>query len=492
MWQQLNELHKLLFLQEEKMQLNKAKMEILEKINIVKELEKVGVKFVGPTNSKGWKPVLNPYKPEINSSSGVKIEGKGKGYLVSFNEPGQKGKPQKSRSFFNVIADFKADMYGDPMAAVRHYAKELGIPLKTNHPPEDDYVEKCIKNPTKAQRKQLFKERGFTEATILKHKIGYSTGRKRFTIPVYDKDGKLVNICYYRSTPDQKPKMLNHAGYGQARLWGVDRLVKTPQRETVVTAEGEADAMLLTQETGLTAVSPTNGTNAFAEKWVKNFHGYHVVLVWDCDEEGRDSVTNLILPIFQDAVASGKVKSIKIVWLFEAGNKNRKDFTDYIVKTDGTGEKLLKLIENTATHEYTETDSDGTGAAAQGAIDEKFFFSGKHFVPLRLVHVMTARSDLFHDGSGFYRYDRKKGVWKPIHDNLIGKNMMRALGEKSRQASIKDAAKLLEFHVFKSSDELACDRHLINFANGMLNLRTSQLELHDKYSYVASDPNLTK
>lgn len=160
----------------------------------------------------------------------------------------------------------------------------------------------------------------------------------------------MVNIRFHNSK--KEPKTLNWAGYGSARLWGLERLAKAAPGITVLVTEGEFDAMLAEQETGYLAVSGTNGAKSFQAGWVKHFHGFHVVLLYDSDQAGREAVQNLVLPLFKPAVLAGDVLSIKVVWLYDKPDRGHKDFTDWIVKDGGSGTKLKELIQQAAPHTF--------------------------------------------------------------------------------------------------------------------------------------------
>jgi hypothetical protein len=70
-----------------------------------------------------------------------------------------------------------------------------------------------------------------------------------------------------------------------------------------------------------------------------------VVLVWDCDKPGRETVSKTVLPAFRTAIRNGNVLSLRVVWLFETEDKDQKDFTDFMVKAGGSGADLLRMIE---------------------------------------------------------------------------------------------------------------------------------------------------
>ena len=222
---------------------------------------------------------------------------------------------------------------------LRKYGFSVGNGNKT--PPTLTDVKRYRENLSPEIIQYLKDKRGLTEESIAKFEIGWDVGRERNTIPVYVPGpmGKtLVNIRMHNSK--KTPKTLNWAGSGAARLYGADRLAAAPPGSTVIITEGEFDCMLAEQETGYIGVSPTNGAKTFQPDWVKLFHGHHVVAVYDCDKEGREAVAGLVLPVFQKAVESGQVLSIKVIWLYPGSDKAHKDMTDWITKDGGSGEEL--------------------------------------------------------------------------------------------------------------------------------------------------------
>jgi hypothetical protein len=298
--------------------LDKIKQDIISRLDIRSEYESLGIQFVGNPNPKGWLACHNPYKNDDNPSCGVCIgPGPSRGYFVAFNMANG-GKPW-AVSFFDIVRDF-GHVGNEFKDILNHYAEKTGIKISktTSVPPAPEMVHKYVKSVPEKILEYLKRERGLSLNSIKKYKIGWSKRRGRIAFPVYDHDENLVNIRFY--SRDKKPKMLNLTGYGQARLWGADRLSKAEAGLVICITEGEFDAMLCEQETGLISVSPTNGCNAFLPEWVGLFHGHHVVLVWDCDEEGRRAVKNLVLPSFKKAIKSGEVLSIKVIWLFPDNN----------------------------------------------------------------------------------------------------------------------------------------------------------------------------
>ena len=379
--------------------LAQIKSEILSRLNIQSEYENLGIKFVGHVNSSGWLPCHNPYKTDKHPSCGVCIgSGAQRGYLVAFNMNGggKLGKPYASYSFWDVAMDFLPGSIGDFKFILKHYADKTGVRLKSYPPPKEENIAKFRAGITEEVRKYLHIKRGLNDASIEKYEIGWDLKKGRNTFPVRDEQGNLVNIRYHNSK--KKPKTLNHPGYGKARLWGIERLVASDPGSTVVVTEGEFDAMLCEQETGsLTAVSPTNGTNAFMREWVPFFHGRHVVFIWDCDTEGRKAMKTIVLPTFKQSVLSGDILSLKIIWLFEKEtDKNQKDLTDFITKAGGTGQQILDLISKTNPYQYETPVSKLPEAIPLNSfeqIDDDKYVGKRVSVPL---YVFGENSEAYH------------------------------------------------------------------------------------------------
>lgn len=459
---------------------DQIKSEILARIDIRAEYEAMGVVFAAskPT-STGWLTCRNPYKKDQNPSCGVNISsGRHRGFLVMFNQNGRRGNPYAAMDLFHVAADFLPDAQGDPRRAIRWYAEKAGVQMerKENQPPTPEMVKKFQENLTPEIIEYLRIKRGLTDASIAKYEIGWSSGKSkvdgRNTFPVYDHYGKLVNIRSHNSK--MKPKTISWPGYGEARLWGADRLAKTAHGSIVCLTEGEFDSMVVEQETGLLSVSPTNGTNAFQRAWVKEFAGRHVVLLWDCDEPGREAVEKIILPAFRQAVGAGEVLSIKVVWLFPRPDKKQKDATDYIVKAGGTGAAILKLIEAAPPYGYPIITGN------EPPPDPDMFFDGKSFLPLELSKYINDMYNLIFDGADFYSYNEANGYWTSINTTEVEKILVTLLGQRARRSYLMDGMAILKTVVYQPFDEFKCNPYLINLKNGMFDLHTGELKPHDK------------
>jgi hypothetical protein len=187
-------------------------------------------------------------------------------------------------------------------------------------------------------------KRGILVETLRRHNIGWDGSR--YTIPVYDEEGKLVNIRRY--SPGGDPKVINWPGHGSpARLYPLSVLLDNPGE--VVFCEGEFDAILGCQN-GLSAITSTSGVRTrWRDEWSSWFEGRVVYLCLDRDKEGRRSGRKLTEAL------SGVASEIRIVDLpYPFGSK--KDLTDYILD-GGTPSKLYQLAKSD--HSPTEDKTSG-------------------------------------------------------------------------------------------------------------------------------------
>lgn len=327
---------------------NPQRDEILRRLDIAKEYELQGGRIGNrPVSLNGWLEVFSVDREEKKPSAAINIS-QDPNKRGIYTDLGPGGRP---RSFFDLMCQLPNSPWMTGEEVYQFFAKQTGVEggdngtglAKVEKPaPTLADVEKFQGNLSPETRQFLKDKRGLTEDSLLKYRVGWCLKRQRNAFPVFDENNNLVNIRFHNSK--KEPKTLNWSGYGTARLWGLERLAKAAPGITVAITEGEFDAMLVEQETGMLAVSGTNGAKAFKKDWVKPFHGFHVVLLYDCDQAGREAVHGLVLPAFKEAVLSGQVLSLKIVWLYDKPDKGHKDFTDYIVKDGGSGAALRELI----------------------------------------------------------------------------------------------------------------------------------------------------
>lgn len=145
----------------------------------------------------------------------------------------------------------------------------------------DEYVDRLLGSA--ATMKVMREKRGLTATTVKKFKIGFHDGR--YTIPVRDAKGTLLNVRRYKpNATEPKDKMMSWSrGTGVRRLFLPDVL---ESHDEVILVEGEMDA-IIGQQYGLPTMSHTAGATAWDPKWNIEFEGKTVFICYDVDDAGR-------------------------------------------------------------------------------------------------------------------------------------------------------------------------------------------------------------
>ena len=180
----------------------------------------------------------------------------------------------------------------DFKTALKELAEQTGVILpdfKKKKTIDHDIVEKyhtiLLSNDEKLQR--FIDKRGLTKETIIQYKIGWEAKANRYTIPIYDEVGDVVNIRRYKLGAKSN-KMLSYVDeegerYGEARLFNIDIIKKNKHLSFL---EGETDTMLATQY-GISAFTVTSGAGTFINLWLKYFHDKIIYIVFDRDTAGH-------------------------------------------------------------------------------------------------------------------------------------------------------------------------------------------------------------
>lgn len=179
----------------------------------------------------------------------------------------------------------------------------------------------------------MTEERGLSEETIKDFCIGHDG--HRYTLPVLDEAGKLVNIRRYDPhAKNAKDKMVSWgAGWGQVRIFH-PALLKDYDDEVIIT-EGELD-FLVAQQYGLPAITHTAGAMTFKPEWAELFKGKDVFIAYDEDDTGTKGAIKAaqLLRSYANAVYIMKLGT---------GEKGG-DVTDYFVKMGQTAKQFRALM----------------------------------------------------------------------------------------------------------------------------------------------------
>lgn len=206
--------------------------------------------------------------------------------------------------------------------------------------------------------------RALSYDSVVEYEIGWDASAGRYTIPVYDVKGNLVNVRKYKmgaSEGDQK--FWNLPGHGEARIFQPQELKNT---DWVILAEGELDCLVLL-ERGFPAVSGTGGSGTFKPEWAELFTDLAVYVAYDADEAGDRGAVKVANSLRNFAVAVYRVR------VPEAGT----DVTDFFA-AGGTPEKFEKLL----------AAAKRAGARASRALDD----IPRQGVPLSLLDSMSNKA----------------------------------------------------------------------------------------------------
>ena len=189
------------------------------------------------------------------------------------------------------------DLYPD---GAYHNKENKKLGAEGFHPPPpiaETVVENLVERMTQEAYAWLASQRGIFEEVARRYQIGLweKRGQKRFSIPIRDDAGHVVNIRLWlpavgEYTDPEKRKAAGKIiswpdgveGRGKARLWPLDQL----KFDSLILCEGEMDALALLSQ-GIPAMTGTGGAGVWREEWSARFKGKVVTVVYDADQAGR-------------------------------------------------------------------------------------------------------------------------------------------------------------------------------------------------------------
>jgi 5S rRNA maturation endonuclease (ribonuclease M5) len=196
----------------------------------------------------------------------------------------------------------------------------------------DSFVDDLNKQP--AMLNYLLNVRGLSADTIEAYRLGWCATRHRYSLPVYDDSGNVVNLRMYKpNVKDDEPKMESWArGYGKVRLYPEDNVTG----DTVILCEGEFDC-LMARQNGFNCYTHTGGANGFPAHLAHRFKDKTVYVLYDCDKPGEDGARHtaeLLAPL-------AKRVYIPKLPLEEKG----ADINDFFKKHSRTAEELQAVLD---------------------------------------------------------------------------------------------------------------------------------------------------
>lgn len=171
----------------------------------------------------------------------------------------------------------------------------------------------------------LQRDRGLTEETIRKFKIGFMRGTP--TIPIYDIAGNLSSLKFHK-------KYQTDGAKNQLYPWS-SVLDYSP---LIVLVEGEFDA-LITIQNGFSATTQVSGANTWDNSFNKYFRKKMVVIAYDNDSAGEEGALKVGKALWKDRC---NVRILK----WPDFMKPKEDHVDFFVKYKQTAKNYENLLKN--------------------------------------------------------------------------------------------------------------------------------------------------
>lgn len=183
---------------------------------------------------------------------------------------------------------------------------------------------------------ELYK-RGITDDLIRKARLGFNSGR--ITIPIYDRDGSILDIRRYLPGAPGPEKMKNTPGYGGNHLYQIDQ-AKHP---IVWILGGEMKALLagsLLNKHNVGALSPTAGEKNWDPQFSALLKDKIVYICNDVDKAGLIGAQSIAGYLYNYA------SSVYIIKLpLDKSKYPKGDINDYVASEKATDEDLVKLMQ---------------------------------------------------------------------------------------------------------------------------------------------------
>jgi len=217
-------------------------------------------------------------------------------------------------------------------------AKPAPIPPPPLDPCEAERMHRRLMKSS-SMRAWLEQERGLTTATLERFQIGMhrddrpgnpDEGFYRITFPVYDRQGRLMNIRKHLF--GYRPELTGERreALGKTKSWRPEGnwldlyplAVLDGAREALI-VEGEADALLACQM-GFAAVTGTGGAGTWKERWSQDLRGLdRVTILYDDDDAGDKGIPKV------GGSVSAVVPDVRVArypgWLARTDKKSRGD-----------------------------------------------------------------------------------------------------------------------------------------------------------------------
>lgn len=339
--------------------------------------------FVGEENSEGEQRAYCPIceDPEVSSSpSAMMNPDADKWNCLKGNHGG---------TITSLVADLKRergwDIRSEAVEARRTAPTASAGKQKPKGPPPSSesvmaWHDALLENPRAL--KAFISRRGIDMESIEEHEIGWDSSCGRYTLPVYDREGQLVNVRKYKmGASSTEQKFWNAQGYGDARPFRIDE--EFIAADAVIVVEGEPDYILLKQM-GFPCITFTGGSGTWKHEWNELFTDKAVYLAHDQDEAGEKGALKVANALRDFAVAVYRVK------LPTPGS----DVTDFFMEEGHDADDFEKLMASAAqagsrtSRSASDMPTTGERASLLESMSDKFQNN-----PVELIVSVTGKLD---------------------------------------------------------------------------------------------------
>lgn len=185
------------------------------------------------------------------------------------------------------------------------------------------------------------RDRGVTDEMMAEARLGYHDGR--ITIPIYDAQGRVVNVRRYLPGAPGHLKMQSTKGYQSTAIYRPRDLI---DRKRVMLCGGEMKALVAGTmlrkfpDFDCGAISVTSGEGTWDHQWDKLLHGKELLICMDVDLAGRKASAKLAASLSRSAA------SVRIVKLpLDPVKYPKGDVNDWVGQEKATAEDLLRVLQ---------------------------------------------------------------------------------------------------------------------------------------------------
>lgn len=196
---------------------------------------------------------------------------------------------------------------------------------------------------------QALQDRGLDATLVKKARLGFNDGR--ITIPIFDKQRRIVNVRKYLPGAPGAEKFRDTKGYAKVRLYMPEQL----EYETIWLCGGEMKALAATKYLNpkeIGAVSATGGEGSWNKELTPLFKDKLIFICMDIDAGGIAASQKLAAQLLKTS------KNTSIIHLpLDPTIHPKGDLSDWIM-TGVSFESFQELMENALVFQFKDLDSE--------------------------------------------------------------------------------------------------------------------------------------